>query len=81
LTGAEWKIFAAEVKWFKLFKPVFKKRIKTVKKKEAVEKVKIEPSVEVKAEPEERRAASEGLLGALSKAQRTARKRTDRRKN
>jgi len=81
LTGAEWKIFAAEVKWFRLFKPVFKKRIKTAKKKKAAEKVKIEPSVKAEAEPEEQRGVSEGLLGALSKAQRTARKRTDRKKN
>jgi hypothetical protein len=81
LSGTEWKIFAAEVKWFKLFKPVFKKRIKAVKKKEAAEKVKIEPSAEVKAKPEKPKIASdESLLGALSKAQRTARKRTDRRK-
>ncbi len=81
LTGAEWKIFTAEIKWFRLFKPVFEKRIKTVKKKEAVEKVKIKPSVEVKAEPEKEKSASEGLLGALSKAQRTARKRTEKKKD
>ncbi len=81
LTGAEWKIFSAEVKWFRFFKPVFKKHIKPVRKKEAVEKVKIEPSVEVKAGPEKEKSASEGLLSALSKAQRTARKRTERKKN